>query len=105
MDLQFKYGNGRFDAFTTNDNQWVGDVSFPLISPDGDRAVVERVFVVPEFRGHGVAKLLMNELIKHARQNELKFRLMCPYAKLYFVKHPEEQDILLPEDRFIDKGE
>ena len=90
---------GKISALT-DDQQWAGEVSFSLVTADSNHVVVERVFVVPEFRHRGLASQLMARFVKLATTEQWTVKIMCPYAKQYFKLHPEAQSVLLPQDRF-----
>lgn len=74
--------------------QWIGDIACPMIDTKLKKVVVERVFVVPEYRGHGIATQLMQSLVDHAREEHWQLEIMCPYAKKWFQLHTEAQDVL-----------
>lgn len=96
--MQFEIETGKISAI--DHEKWAGEVSFPFVDQAANRVVVERVFVVPDYRGHGLAAQLMDQFVDYAQQNHLTVKIMCPYAKQYFKSHPEAQSLLLPEDRF-----
>lgn len=79
---------------------FVGEISFPKVTGEPDRVVVERVFVHPDYRGQGIAAELVSRFVKYATAQQLTVKLMCPYAVKQFKAHPEYQHLLLPEDRF-----
>lgn len=62
-------------------------------------------YTPPEFRGKGIASLMVKEAIKFAKENNLKIRPVCSYAIDYFRKHPEVRDILVPEYRELSVDE
>lgn len=84
---------------STDQNQWAGEVVFPFVERSAKRVVVERVFVVPKYRDHGLAAQLMDHFVTYAIEHHLTVKLMCPYAKQYFRQHPQAQTLLLPQDR------
>ena len=97
--MEYHFTTDRLVALS--DNTYVGEVSFPFVSEEEKRVVVERVFVAPEYRNHGVAADLMSHFVQYADDHQLTVRLMCPYAKAYFKAHAAELNhLLLPEDRF-----
>lgn len=55
---------------------------------------IDHTFVEHDFRGSGIAKDLVAEGIKYARENNLKVIPLCPYAKAVIEKTPEFQDVL-----------
>lgn len=82
------------------DGTLIGQIDYPFVDEEAKRVVLERVFVNPDYRGQGVAGQLMAAFVDYADQAGLTVKLMCPYAKQSFAKHPEYQRLLLPEDRF-----
>lgn len=55
---------------------------------------IDHTFVEHDFRGEGIAKDLVAEGVKYARENNLKIIPLCPYAKTTIEKTPEFQDVL-----------
>jgi uncharacterized protein len=51
---------------------------------------------VPQaLRGRGIAALLVQAALDHARAKQLKVRPDCSYAEVYMQRHPETLDLLL----------
>ena len=51
---------------------------------------------VPQaLRGRGIAALLVQAALDHARARQLKVRPDCSYAEVYMQRHPETLDLLL----------
>jgi uncharacterized protein len=46
-------------------------------------------------RGRGIAALLVQAALDHARAKGLKVRPDCSYAEVYMQRHPETLDLLL----------
>ncbi len=82
------------------DGTLIGQVDYPFVDEAAKRVVLERVFVNPAYRGQGIAAKLVAAFVDHADQAGLTVKLMCPYAKQAFAKHPDYQRLLAPEDRF-----
>ncbi len=59
-----------------------------------DKIIIDHTFVEKQFRGEGIAKDLVAEGIKFARENNLKVVPICPFAKAVIEKTPEFQDVL-----------
>lgn len=55
---------------------------------------VNHTGVHPELKGKGYGKYLMEELVKFARENNLKIIPVCPYVTKVIKKTPEFQDLL-----------
>ena len=50
---------------------------------------------VPQvLRGRGIAALLVQAALDHARAHGLKVRPDCSYAEVYMQRHPETLDLL-----------
>lgn len=45
-------------------------------------------------RGTGAAGRLMQEIVEHARDHQLVIVPRCSYARAWFARHPEAQDVL-----------
>jgi len=50
------------------------------------------------YQGHGMAGDITRELAETLRQQGKKAILTCPYAKAWFPKHPEYNDILYKKE-------
>ena len=56
--------------------------------------IIDHTFVESHLRGEGIAKDLVAEGIKFARENNLKIVPLCPFAKATIERTPEFQDVL-----------
>lgn len=73
----------------------LGDMAEMTYSRAGDRLlIIDHTWVSDGFRGKGVGQLLLNRLVKYAREEGLKILPLCPFAKSIFSKEPELADIL-----------
>lgn len=70
----------------------IAEITFPLKY----KGVVDidHTFVDDSLRGQGVAGQLVEAAAQYLRANRLKAVVTCPYAKKWFEKHPEYEDIL-----------
>ena len=48
----------------------------------------------PALHGTGAAGRLMQEIVEHARAQHLVIVPRCSYARAWFARHPEAQDVL-----------
>lgn len=46
--------------------------------------------VSAEYEGRGFAKLLLDQLVSYARENNLRIIPLCPYVLAQFKRNPEE---------------
>ena len=56
--------------------------------------VLPHVEADPALRGTGAAGRLMQAIVAHARAENLALVPRCPYAALWFRRHPEATDVL-----------
>lgn len=60
------------------------------ISVADGRLRVYHTEVDDAYEGKGFAKLLLNQLVSYARENNLRVIPLCPYVLAQFKRHPEE---------------
>lgn len=60
------------------------------ISVDNGKLRVYHTEVNPEYEGKGFAKLLLNQLVSYAIENNLRIIPLCPYVHAQFKRHPDE---------------
>ncbi|BAP85013.1 acetyltransferase [Paucilactobacillus hokkaidonensis JCM 18461] len=97
--MEFKYEKNRIYTEDVH-GELLGEIVFPAVDENSDQVVVERTFVSPAGRGQGLAAQLVAEFVTYATKNNLRVKLLCPYAKKQFGNHPQYQQLLAPEDRF-----
>ncbi|MFV0528510.1 MAG: GNAT family N-acetyltransferase [Lachnospiraceae bacterium] len=77
-----------------NDNgSLVAEVTFPAM--DASTVNINHTFVDDSLRGQGIAGKLMVEVAEVLRKENKKAKLSCSYARAWFPKHPEYQDVVL----------
>lgn len=84
-----------------------GSKAYLAIREDPERGVMELVetYTPPQHRGKGVAKALVKKAVEDAKKKGLKIVPICSYSVYYFIKHPEEREILADEFRRLgDEG-
>lgn len=55
---------------------------------------IPHVEAEPPLRGTGAAGRLMQDIVDHARAQQLVIEPRCSYARAWFARHPEAQDVL-----------
>ncbi len=55
----------------------------------GNVVTISRTHTLPEFEGKGIAKALVEEVIKWSEQKGYKIKPVCSFAKMYMKRHPE----------------
>ena len=91
MEFQFKeLGHDAYAYVYEKDGQTLGEITWTLL---GDVMVMDHTFVSPALRGEGVAKKLLDQAARFARQKELKMEAVCSYVVAAFDKSTEYEDI------------
>ena len=60
----------------------------------GDEVVFPHTEIVPRFRGHGYAEVLMQEAMEDVRRQGRTVIPRCWYVMDFLETHPEYQDVL-----------
>lgn len=76
---------GEVELFS--DDKKVGKMDISVV--DG-KLRVYHTEVSSEYGGRGFAKLLLNQLVSYALENNLKIIPLCPYVLSQFKRYPEE---------------
>ncbi|WP_293986877.1 GNAT family N-acetyltransferase [uncultured Megasphaera sp.] len=71
----------------------VGEVDFPE-QPDGNYDIVH-TFVDDSLRGQGAAAKLVKAAADEIRRRNKKTATSCTYAKAWFKRHKDEDDLLV----------
>lgn len=88
-------GNGGF--ITLNDNsEEVGRLTYTIF-PEDKKLVISFVLVHPKFEGKGMGKLLVEEGIRFARENQWNIYPHCSYARSVMMRMTDVDDILLKQ--------
>lgn len=96
MVLTMKFIIGKEIIYVNNEEgKMIVEARIPFIKESVIDVV--RTFVDPSLRGQGVAGKLMEEVYKHAKENNYTVVNTCPYAVNWFAKHPEKADVLNTE--------
>lgn len=75
------------------------EVLYPKI--DETSVNITHVYVAPNLRGQGVASDIMLEAYNTIKKKHLKVVPTCPYAVVWFKRHPQYQDILVNKDLLV----
>ena len=83
---------GAFEAF--NDEGKMGEMTY---SKAGDSMIIiDHTFVDEKFRGQNIARQLLDTTVAFVRENRLKIKPLCPYAKRVMEKETERfKDVLV----------
>ena len=79
--------------FYAEDGKTLAEVTFPVCGPE--TVVIDHTWVDSSLRGQGVAGQLVRRAAGALRSTGRKARVTCSYARDWFVRHPEEADVLV----------
>lgn len=74
------------------DNNVIAYINF--IYKDKQIIEVTKTFVSETYAGHGIAKILTEELIKYVQNNNLKIIPTCSYTRNYLLKRHELSSLI-----------
>jgi uncharacterized protein len=74
------------------EGKMIVNATFPEIKPG--IVNVNHTFVDPTLRGQGIASKLMLEVVRYAKEKNYKVVATCPYAVVWFKRHPEFNDLI-----------
>lgn len=81
---------GAFVAY--EENKKIGEMSYSIAGTD--KIIVDHTEVAPEQKGKSIGKILLQKVVEHARDNNLKIIPLCPFAKAMFEKNVDIRDVL-----------
>jgi len=89
--MNYMYEKNRIYV-NNEDGKMIVEATFPFIKEGV--VVIDHTFVDPSLRGQGVASELMHNVYQYVKKQGLKAVATCPYAVVWFKKHPEHTDII-----------
>lgn len=60
-----------------------------VVAIDEENLFVYHTEVSPQAEGKGLAKLLLETMVQHARKHQIKVVPLCPYVHAQFNRHKE----------------
>ncbi|MDF9867718.1 putative GNAT family acetyltransferase [Bacilli bacterium PM5-3] len=73
-----------------------GEMTFKL--KDDNVIVVDHTYVPKEFAGQGYARVLLNNVVEYAKENNFKILPVCAYVKSKLNNDSEYNDIEICEE-------
>ncbi len=90
-EFEIKKGNNKFYIGDSNDN-FIAQITY--VYKKKDVIAIDHTFVSPELRGKSIASKLLSEVVKMAREDNLKVIPICSYAVAKLTRNDEYKDIL-----------
>lgn len=81
--------HGAFNLY--EDGAKIGEM---VVSVKDDQLTVYHTEIDESTAGKGYAKLLLDAMVSHVKENNLKVIPLCPYVHAQFKKHPEEYNAI-----------
>lgn len=79
-------------AFIKENDNIISYATFP--NKEDNVVDINRVYTSTEKRGQGLAKIVMDGLYEHLKENNIKAIPTCPYAIAYFKRYTLKRDVL-----------
>jgi uncharacterized protein len=85
--------HGRKGAFFIDENgEWIAELTYVR---DNGTMTIDHTEIDEKLRGEGIGQDLVKSAVEYAREQGLKIKADCPYAKKVIDRTPEFQDVLI----------
>lgn len=92
MEIQQEEHGRKGAFFIEEDGEWIAEMSY--IRTGGDSMTIDHTEVDPKLGGQGIGRKLVEAGVEFARNNGLKIKPLCPYARKVIETTPEFGDVL-----------
>ena len=92
MEIQKSETDTKGKFYVKNDGREVALMTYSKAG--ADKIIIDHTEVNPSLKGKGIGKDLVAEVVKYARENNMKIIPLCPFAKSEFEKHADYSDVL-----------
>ncbi len=90
--MNFEYETNKI-FLKSHDGKVISEITFP--KEDDNVVNINYVFVDESIRGQGIADKLMKEAVEQIKKSNKKVIASCPFAKSWFQKNQEYQNLLV----------
>jgi predicted GNAT family acetyltransferase len=90
--IQHVFDGQRGSFYIEENNQKVATMDYVMASDS--KLIIEHTGVDESLRGQGIGKKLLEKLVEHTRDKQIKVLSFCSFANAVFKKTPEWQDVL-----------
>jgi len=91
MELEIKKGKNKF-YIGNSEEDFLCEITF--LNNDKNNIIINHTYVSANLRGQGIAKNLVDEVVKLARTRKVKIIPLCTYAKKVLEENIEYTDVL-----------
>lgn len=88
MELKNEFDGGKGAYYFDQDGQRMGESTYTMAGPD--KLIIDHTEGDDSLQGKGKAAELVQAIVDHARENQLKIMPLCPSARLIHDKKGEE---------------
>ncbi len=92
MDIQRQEHHRKGAFFIDEDGEWVAELTY--VRTGKDTMVIDHTEVDPKFRGENIGEDMVAAAVAFAREQGLKIKATCPYAKKVLDERAEYKDVL-----------
>jgi len=92
MTIEIKEQNDKGFATARVDGKKVGVMTFN--TPNDTFIIIDHAEVEEKYKGEGVGKKLLCEIVEMARAKHIKIYPLCPFANAMFKKNSDIKDVL-----------
>ncbi|MDR2221632.1 MAG: N-acetyltransferase [Flavobacteriaceae bacterium] len=93
MEIKHSILGNKGEFVALQDGKRAGEMTYSVAG--SELIIVDHTGVEDEFKGLGVGKrILLDGVVKYAREHKIKVMPLCPFAKAMFEKMPEIHDVL-----------
>jgi len=78
-------------AVINENGKAIGEITF--VEQPGDIWIADHTYVSDDYRGYGIAKKLVEHLVKRAKAEDKKIIPVCPFVKDEFARVPAYLDV------------
>jgi len=93
MDIQHRHSENNGSFFVENDNKTIAEIVYSLTNPA--IMVIEHTEVDPSLKGKNIGLKLVNKAVFFAKENGMKIKAVCPFARSVFEKFPDKYNDIL----------
>ena len=84
--------HGRKGAFYIDEEgEWIAELTY---STNNGVMTIDHTEIDEKLRGEGIGQDMVKAAVEYARENGLKIKALCPYARKVIERTPAFQDIL-----------
>lgn len=92
MEIQRDEHKQKGAFYIDQDGEWVAELSY--VRTGDNTMVIDHTEVDEELREKGIGEDLVAEAVKFARENGMKIKPDCPFARKVIESNPDFQDVL-----------